>query len=58
VVVSALHTVSVELRPFNNCQYNRDLIALCQRVNERQTHLPDDRLLVLSVKQGVKLFSR
>ena len=26
-----LHTVSVELRPFNDRQYNRDLIALCQR---------------------------
>ncbi len=51
VVVSMRHTVSVELRPFNDRQYNRDLIVLCQRVNERQPRLPDGRLLVFSVKQ-------
>jgi len=38
--------VLVALRPFNDRQYNRDLIALCQRVNERQVRLPDGRLLV------------
>jgi hypothetical protein len=46
VVVSTLHTVSVALHPFNDRQYNRDLLALCQRVNERQVRLPDGRLLV------------
>lgn len=51
VVVSTLHTVSVELRPFNDRQYNRDLLALCQRINERQVRLPDGRLLVFSVKE-------
>ena len=51
VVVSTLHTVSVELRPFNDRQYNRDLVALCQRINERQVRLPDGRLLVFSVKE-------
>ncbi len=51
VVVSTLHTVSVELRPFNDRQYNRDLVTLCQRVNARQTRLPDGRLLVFSVKE-------
>ena len=28
--------VQVELRPFNNRQLNRDLLAVCQRVNEFQ----------------------
>jgi hypothetical protein len=51
VVVSTLHTVSVELCTFNDRQYNRDLIALCRRVNERQVRLPDGRLLVFSVKE-------
>ena len=51
VAVSTLHTVTVELRSFNDRQYNRDLLALCQRVNERQVRLPDGRLLVFSVKE-------
>jgi hypothetical protein len=50
-VVWARHTVSIELHPFNDRQYNRDLLALCQRVNERQVRLPDGRLLVFSVKE-------
>ena len=29
----------------------RDLITLCQRVNEQQVRLPDGRLLVFSVKE-------
>lgn len=51
VVVSTLHTVSVELRHFNDRQYNRDLLARGPRVNERQVHLPDGRLLMFSVKE-------
>ncbi len=51
VVVSTLHTVSVELCPFNDRQYNRDLITLCQRVNEQHVRLPDGRVLVFSVKE-------
>jgi hypothetical protein len=39
--------VQVELRPFNNRQLNRDLLAVCQRVNEMQPRLPDGRLLIL-----------
>ncbi len=39
--------VRVELRPFNNRQLNRDLLAVCQRVNEFQPRLPDGRLLIL-----------
>jgi hypothetical protein len=51
VVVSTRHTVSVDLCPFNDRQYNRDLLALCQRVNERHVRLPDGRLLLFSVKE-------
>src|SRR6266566_2502191 len=51
VVVSTRHTISVELHPFNDRQYNRDRMALCQRVNERQVRLPDGRLLVFSVME-------
>ena len=51
VIVATRHTVSVELRSFNNRQYNRDLIALCQRVNEQHVRLPDGRLPVFSVKE-------
>jgi hypothetical protein len=39
--------VQVEVRPFNNRQLNRDLLAICQRVNELQPKLPDGRLLIL-----------
>lgn len=39
--------VHVELRSFNNRQLTRDLIAVCQRVNEMQPRLPDGRLLIL-----------
>jgi hypothetical protein len=37
----------VELRPFNNRQLNRDLLAVCQRVHESQPRLPDGKLLML-----------
>ncbi len=40
-------TVHVDLRPFNNRQLTRDLLAVCQRVNEMQPRLPDGRLLIL-----------
>jgi hypothetical protein len=39
--------VQVEVRPFNNRQLTRDLLAVCQRVNELQPQLPDGRLLIL-----------
>ena len=39
--------VHVDLRPFNNRQLTRDLLAVCQRVNEMQPRLPDSRLLIL-----------
>ena len=40
-------TVHVDLHPFNNRQLTRDLLAVCQRVNEMQPRLPDGRLLIL-----------
>ena len=51
VVISNQHTVSVQLRPFHDRQYNRDLLLLCQRVNEKPLHLPDGRRLLFSVQQ-------
>jgi len=39
--------VHLDLRPFNNRQLTRDLLAVCQRVNEIQPRLPDGRLLIL-----------
>jgi hypothetical protein len=39
--------VQVQLRPFNNRQLTRDLLTLCQRVNEMHPRLPDGRLLIL-----------
>jgi len=39
--------VHVELRPFNNRQLTRDLVAVCRRVNEVRPRLPDGRLLIL-----------
>jgi hypothetical protein len=49
IIRSNQQTVEVELRPFNDRQYNRDLSLLCQRVNQKQPHLPDGRLLQFSV---------
>jgi hypothetical protein len=40
-------TVHVDLRPFHNRQLTRDLLLICQRVNEIQPRLPDGRLLIL-----------
>jgi hypothetical protein len=39
--------VHIDLRPFNNRQLTRDLLAVCQRANEIQPRLPDGRLLIL-----------
>ena len=49
IIRSNRQTVDVELRPFHDRQYNRDLHLLCQRVNQKQPHLPDGRLLTFSV---------
>ena len=51
LITSSQHTVSVQLRPFHDRQYNRDLSLLCQHVNEKQLHLPDGRLLLFQVQE-------
>lgn len=38
-------TVVVELRPFNDRQLTRDLVALCGQVTTKAPHLPDGRSL-------------
>lgn len=50
-ITSSRHMVSVQLRPFNDRQYNRDLSLLCQRVNEKQLHLPDGRRMLFQVQE-------
>jgi hypothetical protein len=49
--------VRVMLRPFNECQLNRDLAALCARVEARAPRLPDGRrlLLILGTARRLKL---
>jgi hypothetical protein len=49
-ITSSGQMVSVQLRPFHDRQYNRDLSLLCQRVNEKQLQLPDGRLLLFSLQ--------
>jgi hypothetical protein len=44
-VVWGTETVEVELRSFNDRQLNRDLEALCEKVNAEELHLPDGRRL-------------
>ena len=44
----------VELRPFNDRQFNRDLVRLCERVNTVAPQLPDGRRLLF---QEVSLFA-
>lgn len=55
IIRSNQHTVSVFLRTFNDRQYNRDLHLLCQRVNQKQPHFPDGRLLQFSVMPSASL---
>ncbi len=42
----------MEVQPFNNRQLNRDLLVVCQRVNELLPGLPDGRLLILRVSSS------
>jgi hypothetical protein len=51
-LTSSRQGVSVELRPFNDRQYNRDLLTLCQRVNDWHPHLPDGRRLSFNVSRA------
>jgi hypothetical protein len=50
-ITSSRQTGSVHLRPFHDRQCHRDLWLLCQRVNEKQLHLPDGRLLLFSLQE-------
>ncbi len=50
VVVQGHNTVCVELRPFNDRAYNRDLAMLCERVNHAAPHLPDGRRLLFVMR--------
>ncbi len=51
VITSSQSAVWVQLRPFNDRHYTRDLLLLCQRINEKPPHLPDGRLLLFSVQE-------
>lgn len=51
IVISRKQALSVQLHPFHDRAYNRDLSLLCHRVNEKQLHLPDGRLLLFSLRQ-------
>lgn len=42
-------TIQVELSPFNDRAFNRDLAFLCERVNKASPHLPDGRLLSFTI---------
>ena len=53
-ITSSRHTVSVQLHPFHDRHYNRNLSLLCQRVNEKQLHLPDGRLLLFSLQETAR----
>ena len=50
LIVQGPTTVRVELRPFNDRQYNRDLVRLCERVNAAAPQLPDGRRLLFQVR--------
>ena len=54
-VVWGRETVEVELRPFNDRQLNRDLEAVCEKVNAQGPHLPDGRRLQFKMRaQGTR----
>jgi hypothetical protein len=48
-ITSDVTTIRVDLSPFNDRAFNRDLAFLCQRVNQASLHLPDGRLLSFTV---------
>ncbi len=50
LVVQGPTTVCVELRPFNDRQFNRDLVRLCERVNTAAPQLPDGRRLLFQIR--------
>jgi hypothetical protein len=42
-------TIQVELYPFNDRALNRDLVLLCERVNQASPRLPDGRTLSFTI---------
>ncbi len=48
-VTEGKQTVWVELRPFLDRQLNRDLQAVCERVEASPPHLPDGRRLCFTI---------
>lgn len=50
IVTQGREEVHVELRPFNDRQYNGDLMTLCERVNQVDLRLPDGRRLLFGIK--------
>ena len=44
--------VQVELRPFNDRALNRDLVVLCERVNQASPRLPDGRRLSFIIQSS------
>jgi len=50
LIVQGPTTVRVEFRPFNDRQFNRDLVRLCQRVNTAAPQLPDGRRLLFQIR--------
>jgi hypothetical protein len=48
-VTEGKQAVLVELRPFNDRQLNRDLQAVCERVEASPLHLPDGRRLCFTI---------
>ncbi len=50
LVIQGPQTMCVELRPFHDRRYNRDLVMLCERVNTAAPQLPDGRRLLFQVR--------
>ncbi len=50
LIVQGPTAVRVELRPFYDRQYNRDLLMLCERVNTAAPQLPNGRRLLFQVR--------
>ncbi len=56
-VVYGSDAVIVELRPFNDRALNRDLAAVCAKVQEARPRLPDGRRVLFSVEGANRLIS-
>ena len=48
-------TIHVELSPFNDRTLNRDLVLLCERVNQASPRLPDGRLLSFTIRSTCRI---